>query len=245
MDDDDYNTNRSLLMPSFLPAIKLGSKNARRMLFDIEDINLVHNRSVIEDSKDTDNLGDAPYVAKRLNMSMTTQNGRKLTCPVPNTKRFKLKSRKDSNEIIEEERNFSSRRSNGNQRSNTSDRLVDYQNNVNKQFDKMSMHEQFNLDILSNLPSWGEAGNTSGNKLKPGTTKYASTVNKHSLIDDLLITKRRALNHKRRDFWNQRLSDNIHLPPPPLGKSLGHGILKLSKHKGHNYSTLNVSVVSK
>jgi hypothetical protein len=49
-DTDDFETNRSVKMPSFLPSIRLSSKNARKLLLEEGDLYANHNRSVFENS---------------------------------------------------------------------------------------------------------------------------------------------------------------------------------------------------
>lgn len=168
-------------------------------------------------------------------------NGKKLTSPIPQARVFKLGISKEVKGIITGEQTLNTRRSIRSNRSNLSDRVVNYQNSENAQFEQIMVPEQFNL----NNPSWGEAVSATGNRPKPGTTKYSNNISKHAANQDFLVTKRRVLNHKRRDFWNFNLSTKTSLPPPPMGKSLGHGILKLSQDKGYYDEVVNVSLVSK
>lgn len=104
-----------------------------------------------------------------------------------------------------------------------SDRLVDYKNLKNTRFENMSVNDKFNLDILNNSTNWGEY--VASRDSKPKTTKYSNHMNKNVIQEQLLLTKRRVLNHKRKDFWNLKLQNRTSLPPPPMGKTYGHGIL--------------------
>lgn len=241
---EEYETNRTQKPLSFLPSIKMSSKQAHRLLFDPRELNeAAQNRSLIDYTNNEPISGNLPY-RKRLNMSLLIPNGTKRTSAIPGKHDFILNNAKDY-EINTGRTDYQpqTRRSVGASKSVASDRLIDYQNHKNARMQNMSVTEQFNLDILNNLGSWGEK--VSASVQKPKTSKYANQMNKHSPNNNFMLTKRRVLNHKRKDFWNLKLNDRTSLPPPPMGKSYGHGILTQKIAKAQPIEdTLDVTEIS-
>ena len=233
----EATTQRTQRANSFLPSIRIGSNNARKLLFE-------SNESMSGYSNKLSLHADLPP-KERFNMSMMVPNGSKLTSAPLEMGKFNINNAKglyaSNRKSLINDRTYSSNTMNN---SVVSDRLVDYKNQINTRRHNMSMHEQFNLEILTNPIAWGEQipGKIQDNK--PHTSKYKSKLKKNLYVatENLLVTKRRVLNHKRKDFWNLNLQNKTTLPPPPLGQSFGHGILSTKINKSKEEDTeANVS----
>lgn len=216
----EATTQRTQRANSFLPSIRIGSNNARKLLFD-------PNESLSGYSNKLSLHADLPP-KERFNMSMMVPNGSKLTSAPLEMGKFNLNNAKGFNasnrKSLVNDRTYSTNNMN---KSVVSDRLVDYKNQINTRRHNISMHEQFNLEILTNPTAWGEQISGKMPDNKPHTSKYKSKLQKNLYVatENLLVTKRRVLNHKRKDFWNLNLHNKTTLPPPPLGHSFGHGIM--------------------
>lgn len=202
------------------------------MLYDAKDLPDKLSPEINKDGFDsTEEIGNIPS-NKRLNMSMIVPNSSKYVSEIPSNREL------DKPKLLENTRRstdigYRTKNSFNTSKSVASDRLVDYKNMKNNRHHNLSTHEQFNAEIINNTSSWGEYAGNGNSKTILKMGKYGNAMMKHSLVPDLLVTKRRVLNHKRRDFWNWSLADKQSLPPPPMGKSYGHGILskKIAKSK--------------
>jgi hypothetical protein len=232
IDSLEESTQRSLRPFSFLPSIKVNSKKADGLLFDQLELQESLNTKI---NKDDLNQSMDVYRKQRINMSMIFSGTSKLTSALPSNRgaeKDKLLGMSKRRSEIGHRLRSSFAASN----SVASDRLIDYINMKNTRMNNMSMHEQFNLDILNNPTSWGEHTAGRNERSNNKSMKYSSNMQKHSMYPDTLVTKRRVLNHKRKDFWNLSLSNKQSLPPPPMGRSYGHGILANKLFKGARIS---------
>lgn len=78
---------------------------------------------------------------------MIIPNGKKLTSPIPQARVIKLGIKKEVMGIITGEQTLNTRRSIRTNRSNLSDRVVNYQYNINEELEQMPIPEQFNFQI--------------------------------------------------------------------------------------------------
>ena len=244
---DDFRANNTQRTSSFLPSIRLKSKQARNLLLEESDIIAADvNSSMIEvnnKAEGSKNKQTPPH--KRLNMSMIIPNSSHLTSPLPGKRGYDSNMKKNLKHSAENNYSGGSRTSKIHNRSVLSDRLIDYQQRKNSRIEDMSLHEKFNLDIMNNLPSWGNSIAGNKNISNKSNSKYHKKFNKNSIIDEILHNKSKVLGQKQRLF-QLKMNMGVGLPPPPLGKSMGHGILSLKNRRKDipqnmdiNLSTLN------
>lgn len=208
---DALRTNRTQKVPSFLPSIRVSSHQARKLLFENPDY---HNHSMHMNRSMIESAGEG---ADLHNLSVQVISNAKKKSPIPTNRNFRMSMTKisdfTSNDFINDMQN--NRRSTGTSgtgTANVENRLIDYKNMKNNRFNNLSVHEQFNLDILGNSDNWGESVHLLSNysfsqqsdSKKPVTTKYQA-VSKHAIVNDSIVTKRRMLNFKRRDQLNYTL----------------------------------------
>lgn len=208
---DLLRTNRLQKPFEFLPSIRISSQQARKLLYDQNDFKSP-NQSLNDYS--SNNAVAQDLARKRLNMSMIISSKSKLTSQIPNNNESWLtKSRILDTQNKTRDVRDSLKESIISSKSDVADRLVDYKNDKNKRRNNLSIHEQFNQDILENIDTWGDYMSKTKGDNKPKTSKYGGYFSKHSQYNDFMMTKRRTLNKKRREFWNLSTSDKraVHL----------------------------------
>lgn len=200
---DLLKSNRIKKPFEFLPSIRISSQQARKLLYEQNDMKSP-NQSVIDYASSNINQEGR----KRLNMSMIISSKSKLTSQIPsNRDNWLTKSKIFEQQVKTRDVRDSFRESVVSSNSEINDRLVDYKNDKNKRRNNLSIHEQFNQDILENSDTWGDYISKTKGEIKPKTSKYSSYFSKHSQYGDFMMTKRRVLNKKRRDFWNLSIND--------------------------------------
>lgn len=205
---DVLNSNRTHRPLMQFPSSKISNYQARKLLVESNDV-IKNNQSYFDFSLDDVNLHRKP----NLNETMTIPNNPKITVQVPNSRDSwlsKSKAMRYQKRSLEVRDQF--RDSIMSMRSDATDRLVDYKNQKNLRKSNLSTHEQFNLNILVKADNWGEQLGFTDSEQKPKTSKYSGNFSKHSALGNFLVTKRRVLNQKRREFWNASANEKHSLP---------------------------------
>ncbi|CAI2387005.1 unnamed protein product [Moneuplotes crassus] len=223
---EDLGLNDSLDNTAFLPSIRLKSQKLRKLLVEDKDVsNENANKSII---------GGENYekisVRRRFNMSMLIPSATKLTSPAPVQGSFRGHHSKMAAYLEGSADRLKNKRSESSQYSGIADRLIDYQQNKNARMMNLSTHEKFNIDILTNPNSWGEAVGEHKKDSTQSLPRKAKNFGKSSILNEIYANKTKILGQKQRLF-QLKMKGGHALPPPPFGKSMGHGIVSQNDKK--------------